>query len=103
MGWFNYPIFLKPRSFWTDPYNIHTVLASEIQESKYEQVSVRKVALQQHHLTQQQCQELALVLQQYPDLFSGKLGLYPYRKIHFDLVDGTQPIHLCATHSSTAF
>ena len=48
------------------------------------------------YLTQPQCQELDSILQQYPDLFSGKLGLYPHCKIHLDLVDGTQPIHLHA-------
>jgi len=54
------------------------------------------VALQQNHLTQQQCQELASVLQQYPNLFSSELGLCPHHKIHLDLVDGAQPIHLHA-------
>ena len=42
----------------------------------------------------QQCQELAQVLQQYPVLFSGKLGLYPHCKVHLDLIEGTKPIHL---------
>ena len=96
MKWDDLTIPFKSRSFWTDPYNVHTVLASEIQESKYEQVSVQEVALQQNHLTQQQCQELASVLQQYPNLFSSELGLCPHHKIHLDLVDGAQPIHLHA-------
>ena len=34
------------------------------------------------------------MLQQYPVLFSGKLGLYPHGKVHLDLIEDAKPIHL---------
>ena len=102
INWDNLSIPFKPRTVWNDPYNVRTILATEIQESKYEQVSVQEVAHNQTHLTPQQQDDLAAILQEYPLLFSGKLGLYPHRKIHLDLIDGATPIHLhpySVTHS----
>jgi len=49
---------------------------------------------QQHHLSLAQQHELSVVLQAYSKLFSGKLGLYPHRKIHLELQDGATPVHL---------
>ena len=95
--WEELTIPFKPRTFWNDPYNIQTTIThftAEIQASKYEHVSVQEVASQQTHLTLQQQQDLANVLIEYPKLFSGELGLYPHRKVHLELIDGAQPIHL---------
>ena len=85
----------KPRTFWHNPYNVQIALVhTQIQESKYEQVPVREVASQQKHLTIEQREDLVQILERYPKLFSGKLGCYPHRKIHLDLLDNVQPIHL---------
>ena len=92
--WGDFSVPFKPRSFWNDPYNVRMALATQIQESKYDQTTAEEVASKQLHLTQQQQQDLVKILQGYPDLFSGKLGLYPHRKVHLDLVEGAQPIYL---------
>jgi len=92
--WEDVSIPFKPRSFWNDPYNVRTALATQIQESKYEQASVEEVVAKQAHLTTQQQLDLTEILKQYPDLFSGKLGLYPHRQIHLDLIEGAQPVYL---------
>jgi hypothetical protein len=56
-----------------------------IHSSLYEQVNVHDVASKQTHLTDNEQFELEQILSRYPKLFSGKLGCYPYRKVHLDL------------------
>ena len=59
--------------------------AAEILSARYDKASTDEVADNQLHLTPKQRQELKLLLRQFPKLFSGKLGLYPGRKIHLDV------------------
>ena len=66
---------------------------SNILVSKYESVNTDLVAQAQHHLSKSQCQELATLLRKFTKLFSGKLGLYPYRKVHLELLPNTMPSH----------
>jgi hypothetical protein len=62
-------------------------------ESKYEQVSPVTEADQQSHLTASQRADLATLLAKSPQLFSGKLGLYPHRKVHLDVEPDAKPVY----------
>ena len=67
--------------------------ATDILESKYRKVLVNNVAASQEHLTEEQRIKLRDVLRKYKILFDGKLGCYPHKKNHLDLIDGAQPVH----------
>jgi len=43
------------------------------------------VAAQQKHLSASQQEELAHVLHNFSQLFSGMLGMHPYKKLHLEL------------------
>lgn len=62
-----------------------------ILHSKYESVDPLDVARQQKHLTKRQQDDLAKVLSRFDKLFSGKLGCYPYHKVHLDLKPDAKP------------
>jgi hypothetical protein len=66
-----------------------------IHGSLYEQVNIYDVASQQAYLPCNKLSELEQMLLQYPKLFSGKLGCYPYHKVHLDLKPDTIPCHCC--------
>jgi hypothetical protein len=70
---------------WYDP----TCYATEILDAKYEKVEVDKAINQLNHLSLEQKEDLRKVLKEHTKLFSGKLGVYPHRKFHIDLVPGT--------------
>jgi hypothetical protein len=74
---------------WYDP----TYYALEILNSKYEKVEVDEVVNQLNHLSLEQKEDLRKVLKEHTKLFSGKLGVYPHRKFHFDLVPGAIAKH----------
>ena len=67
--------------------------ASEILESKYRKVSVDNIAAKQAHLTEEQQFKLRNVLRKHKVLFDGKLGCYPHKQFHLDLIDGMEPVH----------
>jgi hypothetical protein len=62
-----------------------------ILHSKYDKVDTDEVADQQTHLTAKQRDELKQLLKKYTKLFSGKLGQYPHRKIHLDVMPNAVP------------
>ena len=66
---------------------------AKILAAKYDVADVDQVVDTQEHLTPTQRHELKLLLRQFPKLFSGKLGLYPHRKIHLNLEPGAKPVH----------
>ena len=66
--------------------------AAEILERKYDRITAKQVATEQHHLSQQQQIMLESTLEKYEILFDGKLGHYPDRKFHIDLVEDAQPV-----------
>jgi hypothetical protein len=70
----------------TSGYQSKTILSS-----KYEEADVDEVAKQQTHLSERQQQQLAEVLHQHSKLFSGKLGIFPNRKIHLELMPDAKP------------
>ena len=64
---------------------------NEIRPSNYEAYDVKDVAQGCFHLTQEQRDQLQGLLEQFTELFSGKLGLYPHEKISLELVDNAVP------------
>ena len=50
-------------------------------------------AAQQNHLSPEQQADLAALLSKFPQLFSGKLGHYPRRKVHLELQPNAIPVH----------
>ena len=74
---------------WYDP----TWYAMEILDAKYEKVENDKVINQLNHLSLEQKKDLRKVLKGHTKLFSGKLGVYPHRKFHIDLVPGAIAKH----------
>jgi transposase InsO family protein len=100
--WEGIEVPMKPPLYWTQKTVFHTLLvdedldpyeacfASQILESKYEEVTPEAVATQQKHLTSLQQQQLAEVLHKFPALFDGTLGHYPHAKVHLE-VDVSKP------------
>jgi hypothetical protein len=74
---------------WYDP----NCYATEILDAKYQKVEVDKVINQLNHLSLEQKEDLRKVLKEHTKLFSGKLGVYPHRKFHIDLVTGAIAKH----------
>eukprot|EP00957_Ditylum_brightwellii_P039973 3026028-Ditylum_brightwellii.AAC.1 len=67
--------------------------AVEIKDAKYEETSAEDVAKEQKHLSPMQQQLLQKVLEKMPALFDGKLGLYPHKKIHLEVEEGSRSYH----------
>jgi hypothetical protein len=76
---------------WYDP----TCYAMEILDAKYEKFEVDEVINQLNHLSLEQKEDLRKVLKEHTKLFCGKLGVYPHRKFHIDLV----PYAIIAKHA----
>jgi hypothetical protein len=68
-------------------------VVAPIKDAKFEAVDVDDVVKQQTHLTDEQRNDLNQLLKKYTILFSGKLGLYPHRKVHIDLIEGAEAKH----------
>ena len=64
-----------------------------ILERKYSCVPTRAVADRQKHLTPHQQDQLNNVLKKYTVLFDGKLGRYPHKQFHLELVDNFNPVY----------
>jgi hypothetical protein len=54
---------------------------TQILQSKYAKSDVKSIAQHQTHLSTTQCNELHLLFETRTKLFSGELGLYPYKKL----------------------
>ena len=67
--------------------------ASQILESKYEEVDPVQVAREQKHLTKDQQDDLAKLFSKYKRLFSGELGKYEGKKVHLEVENGARPTH----------
>jgi hypothetical protein len=90
--------------FGMDSYD-PTCYAMEILDAKYEKDEVDKVINQLNHLNLEQMEDLRKVLKEHTKLFSKKLGVYPHRKFHIDLVPGaiakhTRPYPVFVIHLS---
>ena len=64
-----------------------------IMPNTYDKVDTDRIASEQSHLTQSQRDDLAKLFRKYTKLFSGKLGVYPKKKLHFELIDNAKPFH----------
>ena len=67
-------------------YRSKTILSS-----KYEQVNVSEVARSCSHLPLHQRNELEQVLQKFPKLFNGQLGIYKGEQIHLEIDPNVTP------------
>jgi hypothetical protein len=76
-----------------------------ILKSKYDKASLKNVITKQKHLMPLQRTELHDVLQKREKLFSGKLGYYPFKKMHLELMEQLQftPSHILFPESSSMF
>jgi hypothetical protein len=52
-----------------------------------------EVVDQLQHLTADQRHDLKVLFQKFTKLFNGKLGVYPLRKFHIELIPGAKPKH----------
>jgi hypothetical protein len=64
-----------------------------IKESKYKKVNIKDVAEKQTHLTKEQCTDLFTIFLKRTNLFSGKLGKYPHKKMDLELLPDVKSIH----------
>ncbi len=73
--------------------SVYTAEKARILDAKYDRTSAREVAQQCTHLSEHKQNKLYLLLNQFPNLFSGKLGRYVRRKFSIKLKNpSTQPI-----------
>eukprot|EP00957_Ditylum_brightwellii_P137966 10518681-Ditylum_brightwellii.AAC.1 len=70
--------------------------AVETKDAKYEETSAEDVVKEQKHLSPMQQQLLQKVLEKMQALFDGKLGIYPHKKIHLEVEEGSRPYHVKA-------
>ena len=70
-----------------------TTIQAKILDSKYVKVSVDDVTAIQKHLTPNQQAKLHNVLHKHKVLFDSKLGRYPHKEFHLELIDSAQPIY----------
>ena len=105
--WLDHTIPMKGLDFWNNP--LHSMLAvmeednemeanelnyaAALKEAKYDETSPDEVAKLQTHLTKEQQSQLATVLSKYSKLFSNKLDVYPYQKVHLELLPNSVPVH----------
>ena len=67
--------------------------ASDILGSKYDKVPINNAAVMQEHLTPKQQTKLCNVLCKHKILFDSKLGKYPHKQFHLELIDSTEPVY----------
>jgi len=75
---------------WLDSY-----LSVSILDAKYEKADIDAVIEEQSHLSDSQKSDLRSILIKHEELFNGRLGLYPHRKIHIDVDENALPSHSC--------
>jgi hypothetical protein len=79
---------MKPPSYWNTNVLYHTLVDPEfacystqpILDSKYDEVQPEDIAVQQHHLSATQQEQLADVLRDFSILFNGEMGSILIRK-----------------------
>jgi hypothetical protein len=74
---------------WYDP----DCYATKILDAKYKKVSISEVVEQCTNLSATQKEDLRQVLQGFPKLFDGMLGVYPHQKFHIDIMPGAKTKH----------
>ena len=101
----NLTIPFRNRETYLDHFDLNTLcietLAAEqdnfdqpsILDARYDVVDPYTIAMQQTHLSKQQCEQLGNLLCQFPRLFDGTLRKYPREKFHIELIDNIRPIH----------
>ncbi|KAL7568657.1 hypothetical protein ACA910_021659 [Epithemia clementina (nom. ined.)] len=80
-------------SHFIDLYGDDSVIGDNVLRESYFQTDFQALAARQTHLSAEQRQDLLVIWQQFPDLFSGRLGLYPDRILHLQLKDDAVPVH----------
>ena len=73
---------------WLDSY-----LSVPILDAKYEKADIDAVIEEQSHLSDSQKSDLRSILIKHEELFNGRLGLYPHRKIHIGVNENALPSH----------
>ena len=68
-------------------------LSKTILERAYHIILPKEVADAQDHMSKDQKKKFEAMLNKHSIVFDGKLGHYPYAKIHIELIDGAQPVH----------
>jgi Retroviral aspartyl protease./Reverse transcriptase (RNA-dependent DNA polymerase). len=106
-------IKMKPRKFWNKRFNWYHLLLNTIEQqeelwqenhivdrqhqtikhSEYKSIKPQEVIDLQKHLNQSQKQQLLTIFTNHSILFSGRLGRYPYQKIHLDTHEDIKPFH----------
>ena len=61
-------------------------------------MTAKDLAAQQHHMSDKQKRMFKKKLKKYEIIFDGKLGHYPHKNFHIDLIDGTKPVFKKAYH-----
>ena len=78
----------------SDPYDEETNANDVyILDAEYKPTTARAVADKQTHLSKEQRNQLERILAKYNWVFDGRLGHYPHRKIHLELINGSHPVH----------
>ena len=72
--------------------------ATEILKRKYNRVTAKDVAAEEHHMSAKEKILSENTLKKYRILFDDKLGHYPHKKFHIDLVEGAKPVFKKAYH-----
>lgn len=75
-----------------DEEGIEDCYLSQILDAKYEAMDIKQVVSRQTHLTKEQQIGLEKVLLKYPQLFDGKLGVYPHRRFHIEVDPNAKPV-----------
>jgi hypothetical protein len=79
--------------FGRDWYN-PDCFATAILDAKYKKVNVDDFVKQLTHLSKLQRDNIHNVQREFTQLFDGKLGVYPHRKFHIDIMPGAKPKHV---------
>jgi predicted aspartyl protease len=66
---------------------------ASVKDANYDVQDPTEVAEAQQHLNDKQREDLKKMFNQHRKLFSGRIGRYPHRKYHIDLVQGAEPYH----------
>ena len=66
---------------------------ASVKDANYDVQDPAQVAESQQHLTSKQRNDLKEMFVQHQELFSGRIGRYPHRKFHIDLIKGVEPYH----------
>ncbi len=67
--------------------------ASEILDAKYEKTDVAEVVKGLTILNAHQKADLLYVLQENNKMFNGTLGVYPHKKVHYNIDPNAKPVH----------